>query len=164
MIDELSDIDHMWMKRAMQLADKAQQSGEVPVGAIVVLDNEVIGEGYNQPITTNNPAAHAEVLALQQAARHLENYRTVDTTLYVTLEPCPMCAGLMVHARVKRLVFGAYDNKTGAAGSVMNLLQNDRLNHQISITGGVEAEACGKLLSDFFRRRRAEKRTLKNAN
>ena len=163
MIDEVSDVDKKWMERAIQLALKAQEMGEVPVGALVVLNNEIIGEGFNQPITNHNPAGHAEVLALQQAASFLKNYRTVNTTLYVTLEPCPMCAGLMLHARVKRLVFGAYDNKSGAAGSVMNLLQHESLNHQVSITGGVEARRCGDLLSNFFKTRRAQKRAIKIA-
>ena len=161
MIDEKIKSDADWMAIALELASKAESNGEVPVGAIVVRDNQVIGKGFNQPIVSHNPAGHAEVLELQQAAEWLNNYRTVDTTLYVTLEPCPMCAGLMLHARVKRLVFGAYDQKSGAAGSVLNLLQHPQLNHQIDIIGGVRAEECGQLLSSFFKRRRAEKKASK---
>lgn len=161
MIDENVKSDANWMQYALALAKKAELINEVPVGAIVVLNNQIIGEGFNRPISTHDPAAHAEVLALQQAAKVLHNYRTIDTTLYVTLEPCSMCAGLMVHARVKRLVFGAYDYKSGAAGSVMNIANHSQLNHQIEILGGVESEECGQLLSDFFKRRRAEKKEQK---
>ena len=164
MIDEKIKSDEDWMNEALVLANQARDVGEVPVGAIVVRDNVVIGHGFNQPIKTHNPAAHAEVLALQQAATQLKNYRTIDTTMYVTLEPCSMCAGLMVHARVKRLVFGAYDAKSGAAGSVLNILQHPQLNHQIDVVGGVLAEECGQMLSDFFKNRRAEKKAQKKAN
>jgi tRNA(adenine34) deaminase len=164
MIDEKIKSDSEWMAVALEMACRAESMGEVPVGAIVVRNNTVIGEGFNQPIISHNPAGHAEVIALQDAANRLKNYRTVDTTLFVTLEPCPMCAGLMLHARVKRLVFGAYDQKSGAAGSVLNLLQHPKLNHQIDITGGVRAEECGQLLSRFFKRRRAEQKAAKLQN
>lgn len=155
---------HYWMRQAMILAARAQAQGEVPVGALVVKDNEVIGEGWNQPITLNNPSAHAEVMAIQQAAKHLENYRLPDTTLYVTLEPCPMCAGLMVHARIEKLVFGAFDQKTGCAGSIMDLTRNPQLNHQIDVSGGILADECSKQLSDFFKMRRAQIKQQKQGN
>lgn len=161
MNDEFCNTDQMWMQEALKRATKAEQIDEVPVGAIVVQNKTIIGEGWNQPIATHNPAAHAEILAIQQAAKHLGNYRTLGTTLYVTLEPCPMCAGLMVHARISRLVFGAYDAKTGSAGSVMNLVQHPNLNHQIEVVGGVLQEECASQLSKFFQRRRAQKKRLK---
>ncbi|MBT0584994.1 tRNA adenosine(34) deaminase TadA [Alteromonas oceanisediminis] len=161
MNNEFQNHHDDWMRSAIALAQKAEQANEIPVGAIVVKQGEIIGQGWNQPIQTHNPAAHAEVLALQQAAHHLRNYRTVDTTLYVTLEPCAMCAGLIVHARVTTVVFGAFDAKTGAAGSVMNVLQHPSLNHQVNIIGGVLEQECSQLLSDFFKRRRAEKKALK---
>lgn len=161
MSDEIYSTHEAWMREALQRASRAEQIDEVPVGAIVVHNNRIVGEGWNQPISTHNPAAHAEMQAIQQAAKHLGNYRILDTTLYVTLEPCPMCAGLMVHARISRLVFGAYDNKTGCAGSVMNLVQNAQLNHQIEVIGGIEETACADLLSSFFQRRRKQKKLLK---
>lgn len=142
------------MAHALSLAAKAEAHGEVPVGAVLVLDNEIIGEGWNQPIGTSDPTAHAEILALRQGAKHINNYRLVNTTLYVTLEPCAMCAAAMVHARVQRLVFGAADPKTGAAGSVLNLLQDDRLNHRVQCESGVMAKTCGELLQNFFKNRR----------
>jgi tRNA(adenine34) deaminase len=149
-----SNQDEYWMRHALSLAKRAELLGEVPVGAVLVLENKLIGEGWNQPIQGKDPTAHAEILAIRHGALALNNYRLIDTTLYVTLEPCAMCAGAMVHARIGRLVFGAFDPKTGAAGSVFNLLQDKRLNHQISIEGGVLAEPCGELLRDFFRSRR----------
>lgn len=155
--------DQMWMSKALALAAKAQAVDEIPVGAIVVKDQQILGQGYNQPIGLNDPSAHAEMLAIRDAAKQLGNYRLVDTTLYVTLEPCPMCAGLMVHSRISRLVFGAWDGKTGAAGSVMNLLSHPQLNHQVEVTAGVMAEQCGNVLSDFFRYRRAQKKAAKQA-
>lgn len=151
---ELLAMDENFMRRALELAQRAQAHGEVPVGAVVVRDGTVIGEGWNQPIATNDPSAHAEMVALRAAAEKVRNYRLADTTLYVTLEPCAMCAGAMVHARVARVVYGAADPKSGAAGSVFNLLENDRLNHRARVAGGVLAEACGQLLRDFFERRR----------
>ena len=149
-----SRSDVYWMSQALSLAEKAAALGEVPVGAILVLDNEIIGEGWNQPIGASDPTAHAEILALRQGAARINNYRLLNTTLYATLEPCAMCAGAMIHARIKRLVFGAPDPKTGAAGSVLNLLQDERLNHRVICEGNVLGEACGELLRRFFKERR----------
>ncbi len=151
-----SDIDIKWMNRALELARKAEAEGEVPVGAVLVRDGELIGEGWNRPIAAHDPTAHAEIQAMRDAAQRIGNYRLLDTTLYVTLEPCPMCAGAMVHARVGRLVFGATDPRTGAAGSVFDLLQSDALNHQLAVDDGVLAEACGDLLRSFFQRKRGK--------
>lgn len=142
------------MCQALELARLSAAAGEVPVGAMLVLDDEVIGHGWNQPISTHDPTAHAEVVALRAAAARLGNYRLVGATLYVTLEPCPMCAGAIVHARVARVVFGAADLRTGAAGSIFNLLQSANLNHRAEVRGEVLAEECGTLLRDFFRTRR----------
>ncbi|MDX3774380.1 tRNA adenosine(34) deaminase TadA [Chromatiaceae bacterium AAb-1] len=153
--------DQHWMQHAIQLAMKAEEQGEVPVGAVVVKDNQVLGEGWNQMISSHDPSAHAEMLAIRQAAAVTGNYRLADCTLYVTLEPCCMCAGAIVHSRIKRLVYGAGDYKTGAAGSIMNIVQHQRLNHQADITAGVLAEQCAEMLSAFFQRRRAEKKALK---
>lgn len=155
--------DAMWMKHALTLADKAESMGEVPVGACVVLNDELIGEGFNTPITDNDPSAHAELRAVKDAASNIQNYRLVDATLYVTLEPCSMCAGMLVHARVKRVVFGAKDAKTGAAGSVMNLLQHPALNHQVEITPGILRDECAAKLSNFFKKRRKEIKAAKRA-
>jgi tRNA(adenine34) deaminase len=142
------------MRRALELARHAETLGEVPVGAVVVHDAEIIGEGWNQPITSNDPTAHAEIMALRAAAQRARNYRLTDTTLYVTLEPCAMCAGAIVHARIGRVVFGAPDPKAGAGGSVFNLLANERLNHRASVQGGVLAEESARLLQGFFQGRR----------
>ncbi len=158
-----TEEDVMWMRHALTLADKAESIGEVPVGACVVLNGELIGEGFNTPITDNDPSAHAELRAVKEAASKVQNYRLIDATLYATLEPCSMCAGMLVHARVKRVVFGAKDAKTGAAGSVMNLLQHPALNHQLEIVSGVLAEECASKLSDFFRKRRKEIKAAKKA-
>ena len=154
-------LDIYWMQYALKLADKAEQAGEIPVGAVLVKDNQVLGEGWNLSICQHDPSAHAEMLAIRQAAQQLQNYRLLDTTLYVTLEPCAMCAGLLVHARVKRLVFGALDAKTGAAGSVTDLVRHPVLNHQLEVTGGVLAAQCADKLSSFFRRRRQEQKAAK---
>jgi tRNA(adenine34) deaminase len=153
--------DQHWMEQALLMADKAAEQGEIPVGAILVKDNKVVGEGWNQSIGLNDPSAHAEMLAIRQGAKLLNNYRLPDTTLYVTLEPCSMCAGLLVHSRIKRLVFGAADAKTGAAGSIMNLLVDQRLNHQVEVVGGVLAEQCGDKISQFFQMRRQQKKAAK---
>ncbi|WP_442864408.1 tRNA adenosine(34) deaminase TadA [Alteromonas sp. PRIM-21] len=161
--ETVTQEDLMWMKHALTLADKAESIGEVPVGACVVLNGELIGEGYNTPITDNDPSAHAELRAVKEAASKVQNYRLIDATLYVTLEPCSMCAGMLVHARVKRVVFGAKDAKTGAAGSVMNLLQHPALNHQIEVVSGLLADECANKLSDFFRKRRKEIKAAKKA-
>ncbi len=142
------------MRRALELARQAQAAGEVPVGAVVVRNGKIIGEGWNQPIRAVDPSAHAEMVALRAAAAQLGNYRLLDTTLYVTLEPCAMCAGAMVHARIARVVCGAADPKAGAGGSVFNLLASDRLNHRAEITSGVLGEECGELLRRFFQARR----------
>lgn len=146
--------DEQWMNRALALARRAYDAGEVPVGALLVKEGELLGEGWNRPILSHDPTAHAEVMALREAGERVGNYRLVDTTLYVTLEPCVMCAGALVHARVKRVVFGAFDPKTGAAGSVFDTLQAPQHNHLIECEGGVLADECGALLREFFRERR----------
>ncbi len=142
------------MRHALELARRAQVEGEVPVGAVVVLDEQVIGEGWNRPISASDPSAHAEIQALRSAATARKNYRLVGATLYVTLEPCAMCVGAMFHARIRRVVFGAADPKTGAAGSTLNLFEEKRLNHHALVQGGVLAAECGALLSGFFASRR----------
>jgi tRNA(adenine34) deaminase len=146
--------DVAFMARALELAREAAAAGEVPVGAVIVKDGEIVAEGWNRPIGTCDPTAHAEIIALRAAGTALGTYRLIDTTLYVTLEPCAMCAGAMVHARVRRLVFGAVDPRAGAAGSVFNVVQNPALNHRIESGGGVLAEECGTLLREFFAARR----------
>lgn len=152
----MSDED--FMHAALVLARQAEQAGEVPVGAVVVKNGEIIGRGCNGPIGWHDPSAHAEILALRDAARHEGNYRLVDCDLYVTLEPCLMCVGAMFHARIKRVVYGASDPKTGAAGSVMNLFEEQRLNHHAKVQGGLLADECGNILSQFFAARRAQQR------
>lgn len=146
--------DNEFMGLALELACEAGAAGEVPVGALVVMDGEVVGRGSNQPIGRHDPTAHAEIMALRDAASRLGNYRLPGATLYVTLEPCAMCAGAIMHARIDHVVFGARDPKTGAAGSVIDLFAESRLNHHTTITGGVLAEQCGSLLSGFFAARR----------
>ncbi|WP_198436255.1 tRNA adenosine(34) deaminase TadA [Moritella sp. F3] len=158
---EQSQADERWMQHAIMLAGRAEAIDEVPVGAVVVLDGEIIGEGWNQAINLHDATAHAEIIALRAAGQTVANYRLIDATLYVTLEPCSMCAGAMVHSRVKRLVYGAVDLKTGAAGSVFNLVEHAQLNHQIEVRSGVFASETGALLSNFFKRRRKEKKALK---
>jgi len=150
----MQESDESWMREALALAQRAETAGEVPVGAVLVKDGERVAAGWNQPILARDPTAHAEIMALRAGAQALGNYRLTGTTLYVTLEPCGMCAGALVHARVARLVYGAADPKAGAAGSVFNLVQADALNHRLEVTGGVLAEECGGLLKDFFSRRR----------
>ena len=146
--------DEQYMRRALELARRAQEEGEVPVGAVLVLNGEIAGEGWNRPIAGCDPTAHAEIEAMRAAARKLQNYRLTGATLYVTLEPCAMCVGAMFHARIRRVVFGAADPKTGAAGSTVNLFEEKRLNHHALVTGGVLAQECGALLSAFFASRR----------
>ena len=146
--------DFEFMERALELARTAQAAGEVPVGAVLVQNDTIIAEGWNRPIGAQDPTAHAEIIALRAAGAALQTYRLTDTTLYVTLEPCPMCAGAMVHARVRRLVFGATDPRAGAAGSVFNVVQHPALNHRLECTGGVLAEESGTLLRNFFLARR----------
>ena len=160
------DNDNYWMRHAMGLADKAEAQGEIPVGAVLVEheSNRILGEGWNQSIQCHDPSAHAEMLAIRQAGQLVQNYRLLNTTLYVTLEPCPMCAGLLVHSRISRLVFAASDSKTGAAGTVLNLLNDERLNHQVDVVSGVLATECANKLSSFFRRRRQEQKQLKALN
>ena len=166
----MDDFDYM--REALRLAGQAAQAGEVPVGAVVVKDGEIIGRGYNAPISRHDPSAHAEMMALRDAAQHLGNYRLVGCELFVTLEPCVMCVGAMFHARIGRVVFGAHDPKTGAAGSVFNLFGDFphpnpppgeqgaliRLNHHARTHGGVLEEECAKVLSEFFAARRAQQR------
>jgi tRNA(adenine34) deaminase len=146
--------DETFMREALALAQCAWDRGEVPVGAVVVKDGEIIGRGFNQPITSHDPTTHAEIVALREASAHLKNYRLTDCELYVTLEPCMMCVGAMLHARLKRVVFGAADPKTGACGSVINLPAEQKLNHHAQFEGGVLADACGQLLKAFFAARR----------
>jgi tRNA(adenine34) deaminase len=149
-----SDVD--FMQLALDLAREAAINNEVPVGAIVVKDGVVIGRGSNAPISLNDPTAHAEINAMRKAAAFLGNYRLIDCTLYVTLEPCAMCSGAMQHARIARLVYGANDPKTGACGGVINLMSEPKLNHHTEVIGGVLAEECGTLLSMFFKQRRQQ--------
>lgn len=161
MVNEYSD--EYWMRQALSLAQRAQEEGEVPVGALLVLDNQVIGEGWNRPIGRHDPTAHAEIMALRQGGAVLQNYRLLNATLYVTLEPCVMCAGAMVHSRIRRLVYGAADEKTGAVGSLVDILRHPGMNHQVEIVSGVLAEECAATLSNFFRMRREQKKALKLA-
>ena len=150
--------DHQkFMQTAITLAQEAATYGEVPVGAVVVKDDQIIGLGYNAPIKQHDPSAHAEIRALRDAANNIGNYRLIDCTLYVTLEPCAMCAGAIQHARIAQLVYGASDPKTGACGSVINLMAEAKLNHHTKVTSGVLAEECGALLSAFFKERRNKK-------
>lgn len=147
-------MDEFWMRHAIALAGRAESFGEVPVGAILVKDDQIIGEGWNCPIARNDPSAHAEMIALRAGGEHLKNYRLLDTTLYVTLEPCVMCMGAIIHARVRRLVFGAPDPKRGAVCSALQLANVEFLNHRVEFTGEVLAEECSEQLKTFFRRRR----------
>jgi tRNA(adenine34) deaminase len=150
----MNEQDKQHMQLALALAQEAAEQGEVPVGAIIVKNGVVIGHGRNAPIGKHDPSAHAEIMAMREAAQTLGNYRLVDCTLYVTLEPCAMCAGAIQHARIARLVYGASDPKTGACGSVVNLMAETKLNHHCEVTAGVMAEDCGATLSDFFKQRR----------
>jgi tRNA(adenine34) deaminase len=152
----MTDADYM--RAALELACQAQTLGEVPVGAVVVRDGEIIGRGFNSPISRHDPSAHAEMQALRDAAQYIGNYRLVGCELFVTLEPCLMCAGAIMHARIARLVYGASDFKTGVCGSMLNLFAEERLNHHTEVTGGVLAEECSSMLSNFFAMRRAQKR------
>jgi tRNA(adenine34) deaminase len=147
--------DAVFMRRALELGQRAGEAGEVPVGAVLVIDGAVVGEGHNRPISGRDPTAHAEVEALRAAAQRVSNYRLPGSVLYVTLEPCAMCAGALMHARVARVVFGALDPKTGACGSVLNLFAEARLNHHTKVDGGVLAEECGELVRAFFSVRRS---------
>jgi len=156
--DERESLDLFWMQRALELAQKAQALGEVPIGAVIVKDDQIIGEGYNSPIGHHDPTAHAEIMALREAAQRIGNYRLLNTTLYVTIEPCVMCAGALVHARVKEVVFGATEPRTGAVSSVFEILQSSKLNHQVKVRGGVMAEEAAGLMQQFFKQRRGTTR------
>ena len=151
---DFTEQDHQYMQRAFELAEIAKEKGEVPVGAVLVKDGEVIAEGFNQPILSHDPTAHAEVVALRTAGQKLENYRLVDTTLYVTLEPCAMCAMALVHARVGRVIYATEDPRTGAGGSVLNILQHQSFNHHCDVKSGLLKEQCSKQLKSFFKAKR----------
>lgn len=146
--------DEAFMREALALARQAGESGEVPVGAVLVKDGAVVGRGYNRPVSGRDPTAHAEVVALRDAAAHIDNYRLGECEIYVTLEPCAMCAGAILHARVRRIIFGAADPKSGACGSVVNLFADNRLNHHATVVGGVMAKESARLLQEFFSARR----------
>lgn len=150
----IETTDTRWIQHALTLAERGAAAGEVPVGAVLIRGEEIIGEGWNQPITANDPTAHAEIVAMRDAARRLGNYRLPEATLYVTLEPCAMCSGAIIHARIARVVFGAPDPRAGAAGSVFEILTTDRLNHRVAVTGGVAAEQAAAVLQQFFKARR----------
>ena len=149
-----TELDQQYMLMAIEQAQLAAQSGEVPVGAVLVRDGQVISKAFNKPIANHDPSAHAEMLALREAALADENYRIPGSTLYVTLEPCAMCSGAILHARIDRVVYGAQDPKTGAAGSVLDIFSSKQINHQTSVEGGIMSEECGQLLRDFFKGRR----------
>ena len=154
-----SEFDEKMMRYALNLADKAEALGEIPVGAVLVDDiGNIIGEGWNLSIVQSDPTAHAEIIALRNGAKNIQNYRLLNTTLYVTLEPCTMCAGAILHSRIKRLVFGASDYKTGAVGSRFHFFDDYKMNHTLEITSGVLAEECSQKLSAFFQERREEKK------
>jgi tRNA(adenine34) deaminase len=154
-MDALKD-DQRYMQIAIEQAHTAQENGDVPIGAVIIYQNQIIGKAYNQREQLKDPTAHAEIIALTQAAAYLESWRLNDCTIYVTLEPCPMCAGALVLARIKRLVYGCDDPKTGSVKSLYNIVQDQRLNHRLEVTSGVLADECSELLQDFFQRRRIE--------
>ncbi len=160
---QTAEQDEHWMREALSLAALGAAVGEVPVGAIVVCDGQIVGRGYNSPIGRTDPCAHAEILALREAARTLDNYRLVDCDLYVTLEPCPMCAGALVHSRIRKLIFGAAEPKAGAIISRDCFLGRDNLNHQVEMVSGILADECSTMLSAFFRRRRERKKVERKA-
>ncbi|HVL09415.1 MAG TPA: tRNA adenosine(34) deaminase TadA [Burkholderiaceae bacterium] len=160
--DTVAAQDAQFMAAALEQARLAQVAGEVPVGAVVVHQGTIIASGHNRPIGAHDPSAHAEMQALRAAALYLGNYRLPECDVYVTLEPCVMCAGAMLHARVRRVVYGAPDPKTGACGSVLDLFAEARLNHHTTVTAGCEAEACGQILKDFFAERRAQRKALRD--
>ncbi len=159
----MNAIDEAFMAEALELAFEGSRLNEVPVGALVVLDGVVVGRGYNQPISQQDPTAHAEIVALRNAARTVGNYRLPGATLYVTVEPCAMCAGAIQHARIARVVFGASEPKTGACGSVVDLFAEARLNHHAEVEGGLMAEESAALIGAFFQRRRAESKSLRES-
>lgn len=151
---EGDSLDLFWMQRAIELAREAESRGEVPIGAVIVKDDQIIGEGFNSPISANDPSAHAEIQAIRAAAKKIGNYRLLNTSLYVTVEPCVMCAGAIVHARVNEVVFGASEPRTGAAGSVFNVLQSGEHNHRVEVRRGILQKECAGLLKNFFQQRR----------
>ncbi|NBC84908.1 MAG: tRNA-specific adenosine deaminase [Bacteroidetes bacterium] len=153
-LDRMMEPDRKWMQKAFREAERAYDADEVPVGAVVVKDNQIIGRGHNMVEQLNDPTAHAEIIAITAACDTLGEKWLTDCTLYVTLEPCPMCAGAIVHARLKRLVFGAFDEKAGATSTLYNIVQDDRLNHQVEIVSGLESDRSGGILRDFFRQKR----------
>ena len=153
---EINKEDERYMRMAISAAQIAEENGDVPIGAVIVYKNQIIGKAYNQREQLKDPTAHAEIIALTQAASFIESWRLHDCTIYVTLEPCPMCAGALVLARMDRLVYGCDDPKAGACKSLYNIVQDERLNHRLEVTGGVLAEDCSKLLQEFFQRRRSE--------
>ena len=150
------NIHQKWMQRAFELAQKAKEQDEVPVGAVIVHENKMIGEGWNHPISSNDPTSHAEIVALRQAGQALSNYRLPEAVMYVTLEPCAMCAGALIHARLAKLIYAADDPKTGACGSVFNLLQTNELNHKVEIEKGIMEEECRSLIQAFFKEKRVK--------
>ncbi|GLT19429.1 tRNA-specific adenosine deaminase [Vibrio zhanjiangensis] len=160
---KFNEQDHLFMRRAMELAAQAERQGEVPVGAVLVREGEIIAEGWNQSISHHDATAHAEMQVLRKAGQIIKNYRLLDTTLYVTLEPCPMCAGALLHSRVKRIVFGAPDLKAGAAGTVLNLFEHQAAYHYAEIEQGLLEDECREQLQAFFQRRRKEKKALKQS-
>lgn len=155
--------DVYWMKRALNLARKAESIGEVPIGALIVKEGTIIGKGFNQRESRNDPSAHAEMIAIRQAARKLNAWRLTGSTLYVTLEPCPMCMGAILLARVDRLIFGCLDPKAGAAGSLYNLADDTRFNHRVALESGVMRAECSEILSSFFRKLRSAKKALRES-
>lgn len=154
-MEETNRSDELWMEEALREAQRAEAAGEVPVGAVVVCDDRIVGRGSNRPVSSNDPAAHAEIVALREAGKTLGNYRLENCDIFVTVEPCAMCAGALMHARIRRLVYGADDGKAGAVDSVMNVINHDRLNHRMEVTKGVLGARCMDLLQTFFRHRRS---------
>ncbi|GAD89483.1 tRNA-specific adenosine deaminase [Vibrio halioticoli NBRC 102217] len=160
-VSQFSEQDEQFMRRAIELARNAENEGEVPVGAVLVRDNQIVAEGWNRCIGTHDATAHAEIQVLRKAGESLQNYRLLDTTLYVTLEPCPMCAGALLHSRVKRIVFGAPDLKAGAAGTVLDLFSSQAAYHFADVESGLLEQECREQLQAFFKRRRKEQKELK---
>lgn len=156
-LPDLNSLDQFFMGFALAEASRAGDAGEVPIGAVVVIDKQIVGSGHNQPIGLNDPTAHAEILAIRQAAERIANYRLTEATLYVTIEPCAMCAGAMVNTRIKRLVYGATEIRAGAVDSVFQICNNSSLNHQVEVTSGIRAEECRELMQVFFKQRRKSK-------
>jgi tRNA(adenine34) deaminase len=148
--------DNYFMKAALKAAKKAWENGEVPVGAVLVKDDEIISTGQNSPITSNDPTAHAEIIALREGGEKLKNYRLIDTTLYVTIEPCTMCMGAIIHARIKKLVFGAFDPRAGAAGSLFDFTVENKFNHKVEVKSGILESECRELVQDFFKQKRSK--------